>query len=388
MYSELNFLWEAWLGVITNVNSEAIMNVTQHKGLPEYQSLMESCFHNYNRILKPGHWMTIEFHNSQNSVWNAIQEAIFRTGFMIADIRTLDKQQGTFKQVTSTAAVKQDLIISAYKPDTTFERQFLTKGGSLQGAWDFIRQHLEQLPIPALEDDVMESLAERQGYLLYDRMVAFHIQRGLSVPLSAPEFYAGLPQRFLDRDGMYFTPSQAAEYDKRRLGAQKVEQLALFVSDEKSALLWLRRELNPETGGGPQTYQVLQPKFVRELHQARHEALPELRTILGQNFLQDSAERWYLPNPDLQADLDALRQKALLREFGEYLQGKGRLKVFRSEAVRAGFSQAWKERDYDTILKVAERLPETVLQEDQNLLMYVHNAALRQQDQPRQMPLI
>ena len=165
-------------------------------------------------------------------------------------------------------------------------------------------------------------------------------------------------------------------------------ELALFVSDEKSALLWLRRELDSETGSGPQTYQDLQPKFIRELHQARHEALPELRDILEQNFLQDESQRWYQPNPERQADLDALRQKALLREFGDYLQGKGRLKVFRSEAVRAGFSYAWKERDYDLILKVAERLPETVLQEDQNLLMYVHNAALRQQEKPRQMPLI
>ncbi len=131
-----------------------------------------------------------------------------------------------------------------------------------------------------------------------------------------------------------------------------------------------------------------QPKFIRELHQARHEALPELRDILEQNFLQDEAQRWYQPNPERQADLDALRQKALLREFGEYLLGKGRLTVFRSEAVRTGFSHAWKERDYDLILKVAEPLPETVLQEDQNLLMYVHNASLRQQEKPRQMPLI
>lgn len=388
MYSELNFLWEAWLDVFTNNCSEAIVNRSQHKGLPEYQNLMEACFQQFYHILKPGHWMTIEFHNTENAVWNSIQEGLLRAGFVVADVRTLNKTKGSFNQVTSSSAVKDDLIISAYKPDTAFEHRFISEGGSIQGAWDFIRQHLEQLPTPALEEGVMETLAERQGYLLYDRMVAFHIQRGLSVPLSAPEFYAGLSQRFLDRDGMYFTPAQAAEYDKRRLGAQKVEQLALFVSDEKSALLWLRRELDPEIGSGSQTYQDLQPKFIRELHQARHEALPELRTILEQNFLQDEAQRWYQPNPERQADLDALRQKALLREFSDYLSGKGRLRVFRSEAVRAGFSHAWKERDYNTILKVAERLPEAVLQEDQNLLMYVHNAALRQQEKPSQMPLI
>ena len=37
MYSELNFLWESWLKVYTNSNSEAIMNDAQGKGLQEYK---------------------------------------------------------------------------------------------------------------------------------------------------------------------------------------------------------------------------------------------------------------------------------------------------------------------------------------------------------------
>ncbi len=71
MYSELNFLWEAWLKVFTNNEPEAIMNKVQQKGLLEYQELMTRCFKEYYRVLKPGRWMTVEFHNSQNSVWNA-----------------------------------------------------------------------------------------------------------------------------------------------------------------------------------------------------------------------------------------------------------------------------------------------------------------------------
>jgi predicted RNA-binding Zn-ribbon protein involved in translation (DUF1610 family) len=76
MYSELNFLWEAWLKVFTNNKPEAIENQVQGKGLPEYQQLMTRCFQEYYRVLKPGRWMTVEFHNSKNSIWNAIQEAL------------------------------------------------------------------------------------------------------------------------------------------------------------------------------------------------------------------------------------------------------------------------------------------------------------------------
>ena len=198
---------------------------------------------------------------------------------MVADVRTLDKQQGTFKQVVSTAAVKQDLVISAYKPDTAFEEPLPGRRRQCRAPpGTFARQHLEQLPIPQVNaQSVMEVLVERQPFLLFDRMVAFHIQRGLAVPLSAPEFYQGLRQRFLESDGMVFTPLQRAEYDKRRMQAEGVAQLALFVNDERSAIQWLQRELATEDGAGPQTYQELQPKFLRELHQARHEELPELR---------------------------------------------------------------------------------------------------------------
>ena len=388
MYSELNFLWEAWLQVLTNNQPEAIVNQSQRKGLPEYQAIMEACFREFHRVLKPGRWMTVEFHNSQNAVWNAIQEAILRAGFMVADVRTLDKQQGSFKQVTSTAAVKQDLVISAYKPDTAFEERFLAAGGSTDAAWDFARQHLEQLPIPQVNTQgVMEMLVERQPYLLFDRMVAFHIQRGLAVPLSAPEFYQGLRQRFLESDGMVFTPLQRAEYDKRRMQAEGVAQLALFVNDERSAIQWLQRELATEDGAGPQTYQDLQPKFLRELHQARHEELPELRDLLEQNFLQDEATRWYVPDPERQEDLERLRLKNLLREFAAYQHGRGRLRTFRTEAIRAGFSDAWKRRDYAVIVQVADRLPAQVIEEDANLLMYVDNARLRFGQEPQQSAL-
>jgi hypothetical protein len=185
MYSELNFLWEAWLRVFTNNRSEAVVNDVQRKGLPEYQALMERCFAENYRILKPGRWMTVEFHNSQNKVWMAIQQALTRAGFIIADVRTLDKKQGTFKQVTTTSAVKQDLIISAYKPNGGLEERFKLTAGTAEGVWDFIRQHLRHLPIAPEKDGELEYIVERQKHLLYDRMVAFHVQRGIIVPISA-----------------------------------------------------------------------------------------------------------------------------------------------------------------------------------------------------------
>ena len=370
-YSELSFLWETWLKVITNNSKEAICNDVQGKGLLEYQDLMTRSFSEFYRILKPNRWMTVEFHNSKNSVWNAIQEGLQRAGFIIADVRTLDKKQGSFKQVTTSSAVKQDLVISAYKPKNSLKQSLLLEAGTEETAWTFVRQHLENIPVVVIKDDKIEVVAERQAYLLFDRMVAYHIMQGIPVPLDATDFYKGLDERFLKRDNMYFLPDQVNEYDTARIKTD-VEQIqfSLFVTNEKTAISWLYQQLD-EQGDGPQTYAEIQPKFMQEVKSVdRYEAMPELAVLLEENFLQDDKGRWYIPDVTKEGDVAKLREKKLWKEFEGYLNSKGKLKSFRSEAIRVGFSRLWKDKNYQAIVDIAERLPESTIQEDPNLLMY------------------
>lgn len=371
-YSELSFIWEAWLKVKTDSRPEAIMNDVQGKGLVEYQQLMTDCFTEFCRILKPDRWMTVEFHNSKNSVWNAIQESLLRAGFIIADVRTLDKQQGSFKQVTTSSAVKQDLVISAYKPKESFLTDFVANAGSEETAWKFVRNHLSNLPVAVKRGGEIEMLAERQAFLLWDRMVAYHIMNGIAIPIDATDFYRGLDERFLKRDNMYFLPNQVNEYDMVRSSCNVESiQMSLFVSDEKSAIGWLYQQLDSNSSTGPQTYSDLMPKFMQELKAVdKREKMPELMTILEENFLKDEKGRWYIPDLTKSGDIAKLREKNLLKEFQQYMESKGKLKVFRSEAIRAGFAMLWKEKNYAAIVAMAERLPEETIQEDPNLLMY------------------
>ncbi len=376
-YSELNCIWEAWLQVQTNTLSEAIVNKSQKKGIVEYQELMEKCLAEYYRILKPNRWITVEFHNSKNAVWNAIQEALLKAGFIVADIRTLDKGHSSFKQVTSQGTVKQDLVISAYKPRESFLREFQQRAGDPEMAWEFVRQHLRNVPVTAdgNHDGKLDIIAERQDYLLFDRMVAWHIMNGIPVPMDAHTFYGGLRQRFLERDGMFFLPDQVNEYDDKRVHMElDIAQLSFIVTDEKNAIQWLNYIL----AQGPMTYQEIQPLYMQELHQSRQEKMPELLDMLKENFVQDEKGAWYVPDLTNAADLAKVRRKALLKEFWDSCAtGLGKLKVFRMEAIRAGFDECWKNRDFKTIVTVGERLPEAVLQEDPALLMYYDNACGR-----------
>ncbi len=404
-YADLNFLIESWHGVLTNAAPEAIVDRVRGKRLPTYQHLMQRAFEEYRRVLKPGRWITVVFHNSSNAVWTAIQEALLAAGLVVADVRTMDKSQGSFKQVTSTA-VKQDLIISAYKPNDGLEGRFKLTKGTEDAAWDFLRTHLNQLPVFVAKDGQMEIVHERQPHVLFDRMVAFHVLRDVAVPLSVGEFLIGVSQRYPERDGMVLLPDQAEEYDRKRMAATHVAQLEIFVRDEATAIQWLRQQLLRK----PQSFQDLHPHFLQGLlAPLKHEKLPELSEMLDQNFLHydgsgdvpsqihsylstnykdlrnlpkedaalraKAAGRWYVPDPNKAADVEKRRNGLLLREFKEYSDApQRRLKLFRLEAVRAGFFRAHQDRDYDTILRVAEKLPTAVLQEDQKLMLWYDQA--------------
>lgn len=411
-YSELNFIWEDWLKVKTETTDEAIINQIQKKDLFDYQRLMEDSFSSYYYVLKPNRWITVEFSNSKASVWNSIQEAMQKAGFIIANVSALDKKQGSFKAVTSTTAVKQDLVISAYKPSEENIEKMKAQRNNVESAWTFVTQHLSNLPVFMGDKGDAIIISERTPRILFDRMVAYHVQQGLPVPISSADFQSGVASRYLMRDGMAFLDSQVAEYDKKRILAREFAQLSLFVSDENSAIEWIRQQLMKK----PQSRQDIHPHFMKEIqHIAKYEELPELDELLAQNFLyydgngavpnqistyltknyhelrgleksdalsrEKAKNRWYVPNPNQQADLEKLREKNLLREFSHYLDeinnSKKKLKVFRTEAIRVGFKKAWTEKEYQTIVTVGERLPEKVIQEDDKLLMYYDNALMR-----------
>src|SRR5438067_12848006 len=168
-------LSEAWLGVKTNRTPEAGMDATRQREIPQYTDLMRNAFSELFRVLKPGRWLTVVFHNASNAVWFAIQESLMSAGFVIADVRTLDRESDTYKQ-SRQGLVKQDLVISTYKPSRDFEERFKVEAGTEQRAWHFVQSHLRQIPVAVTKGAKLEIIPERQNYLLFDRMVAFHVQ--------------------------------------------------------------------------------------------------------------------------------------------------------------------------------------------------------------------
>jgi hypothetical protein len=444
-YSDLNSIWEGWLKVTTNDKTEAVVHRVQTdkpKGLSDYAELMKMGLRIAFSSLKLGRWMTVEFSNSQAAVWNAIQTSLQEAGFVVANVAALDKQQRSFRSLTSTTAVKEDLVISAYKPNGGLEERFAKRGETEEGVWDFIKTHLRNLPVVKANGGQLEFIAERDPRILYDRMVAFYVGHSTPVPLSSAEFQAGLVQRFPKREvegaEMIFLSDQVNEYDQKRLRVGVAGQLSIFVEDEKSAGDWLQNFLKNR----PSPYQDILPDFMRQLGASwkKWERRPELAGLLKDRFLcyggegdvpsqihsylssqfrelrgmakddpqlrRKAKDRWYVADPKKNIDVEKIRNKRLLDEFWTYLppgyaplalhQSRGenlpgltfpvpkipkgkKLKELRTEAIRVGFKHCYQAKDYQTIRVVAEMLPESVIQEDEALQM-LYDAAVTRSD--------
>jgi len=380
MYSELNFIWESWLGVFTDNKPEAIENTTQNKSTLEYQKLMLDCFKDYYRILKPGKWMTVEFSNTSAAVWNGIQTALTNSGFVICNISALDKKHGGIKSMTYSTAVKQDLIISCYKPSSEFDNNFKQNKHSETGIWDFISEHLNHLPIHIKKDNATTAIIERSPKILFDRLIAFYVQRGLPVPIDAGKFQEALKLKYDERDGMYFTSEQLQKYDKLKSEVPEFVQMSLFVTNEQESIYWLRNILNEL----PKTEQDLYPLWMKDVasNMRKGDVLPEMRTVLEQNFLKDADGKWYVPNLENEADLEKTRIKQLLKQFDTYKAEAAKpkakkIKEVRVEALRAGFKQCYQDKDFVSIVAVGDKIPNNLLMEDEVLLQFYDIASSR-----------
>ena len=101
-YADCNLIWEAWLGRMTDPTLEAVVNralslAAGGKTLDEYTNLMTSAMAEIVRVLKPGGWGSVVFHNTDGAVWRALSEAVSAAGFEFHEASFLDRKQQSHK---------------------------------------------------------------------------------------------------------------------------------------------------------------------------------------------------------------------------------------------------------------------------------------------------
>ena len=80
-YSELNIVYEAWLGKKTNNSREMIVNKEQGLSIETYAKQFEQFFLECYRVLKNNKIITLVFHHPNIDHWRYIQKAIINSNF-------------------------------------------------------------------------------------------------------------------------------------------------------------------------------------------------------------------------------------------------------------------------------------------------------------------
>jgi len=114
------------------------------------------------------------FHSASAEVWNALQASYTDAGLNIERAGVLDKTQGSFKQVTTSGAVRGDPVLLLGK-DPSAEK----------AAPECVWTVAEQLSQAALSLDPSEQTPQR----LYSRLVSHFLTSHQTVPVDADDFY-------------------------------------------------------------------------------------------------------------------------------------------------------------------------------------------------------
>ena len=126
-YADCNLIWESWLGRFTNSSQEAVVNraLTVQRGgksLEDYAALIRGALGEIARVLKPGAWATVVFHNTDAAVWKAIRDAAEAAGFSFHEAASLDRRQQSHKGYKGRSGSENvahfDVVFNLQKPKT------------------------------------------------------------------------------------------------------------------------------------------------------------------------------------------------------------------------------------------------------------------------------
>lgn len=119
-YGELNFVWEAWLGFNTHWHDEEIIiNDIRGKTIDDWTNMMREAMRECYRVLKPGRWMSLCYHDTSEGTWSLVQDIMSEIGFIVDKSDSalfIDTGQKSFNQLNADKVTKRDLVINFRKP--------------------------------------------------------------------------------------------------------------------------------------------------------------------------------------------------------------------------------------------------------------------------------
>jgi DNA modification methylase len=312
-YKDCSFLWESWLQEFTDDSKEAVWNKSRKpsqggKTLEDYKRLMFECFQEMYRVLKPNRWATVVFSNSDDRVWEAIQDAAQQVGFVIYGGKEFDKTQRSFKgirgQKGQEKVISKDVLLNLHKPRMPQVRNpELKKIADVRG---FIRLQIK-VYFQYLPPDAPSS--ERTIEAITRAVQRRVLEQGCSMQ----GFSAGFVADVLREAQWRFS---LVETDGFWCSANGVDEF--LVGDEQSAILWLTKILSK----GPRRLDEIDPLWKQETLKGGYKKGKGLQELLNDYFIPNSDGTYRVPDDHERRQLKGQEDEQKLRECERYIKGK------------------------------------------------------------------
>lgn len=246
-YGELNFIWESWLGLDSHWHGEEIIvNAVRGKTETDWADMMRSAMAECLRVLKPGRWLSLCYHDTSEGTWALVQDIMAEVGFVVDSSESalfIDTQQKSYNQLTADKVNKRDLVINFRKPRPGEVSQGLTITGDedettfRDKVQAIIRDYLSANP-GSTKDRVYDEVVSRM--VRTGQMEAHNFDELLSQV--AEEVREELPDNGRGAGRWYLKESEvnavdSAESAKEDAAARKIQD---FISE------WLGKNLGAE----------------------------------------------------------------------------------------------------------------------------------------------
>jgi DNA modification methylase len=174
-YGELNFVWEAWLGFDTHWHDkEIIINRTRGSNEADWTQMMRLAMSECYRVLKPGRWLSLCYHDTSEGTWQMIQDLMAEVGFIPERSDSalyIDTGQKSYNQYIAEKVTRRDLVINFRKPRPGELIGQLTLFGD-EDAATFAEK------ARAILREVLDAHPGRPADRLYDELVSRMVRKG------------------------------------------------------------------------------------------------------------------------------------------------------------------------------------------------------------------
>lgn len=154
-YSELSYMWNAWINKEYVNDEEVIINPKQNKGNTEFQNLLDLSLKKMYSLLKPNGYFTLCFQNKDSKVWADVIKTCKNLNLSLYDIQIYDTFGHPYNKGWAKFSPKADIYVTFKKSpadNSLFYSEVVTVDLLIKNILDYMYQNKKAIDIIKVYD--------------------------------------------------------------------------------------------------------------------------------------------------------------------------------------------------------------------------------------------